>query len=184
MILAATAGAQAGPPKPGQPDCGPTWSPFTQWGDKGSYYSPANGGFESGADGWTLTGGANVVSGNEPWKVHGASDSNSLQIPSGGTATTTICIGQLSPELRFFAVGKAAKITVSLAAPKGPKAPAKLDGGKWTSTGNWNVSPPISTLLSSLTSKASGNQVQVTFSVSGGTAQIDDLYVDPFALKR
>lgn len=183
-MLGATAEANAkgGPPQQ-TTSCGSTSSPFTQWGDSGQYYFPANAGFESGSDGWTLSGGATVVSGNEPWFVHGTSDSHSLQIPNGGTATTTICINQLSPELRFFAIGKGAKIKVSLNATSGPKA-AKLDGGKWTSTGNWNVSPPISTVVSSATSTATSNSVQVTFSVSGGTAQIDDLYVDPFVLKR
>lgn len=182
-MLGATAEANA---KSGSQttSCGATSTPFTQWGDHGQYYFPGNAGFESGADGWTLNGGATVVSGNEPWFVHSASDSHSLQIPNGGSATTTICIDQASPELRFFAIGKGAKITISLAATTGPKAAAKLDGGNWTSTDSWNVSPPISTVISSATSTATSNSVQVTFSVSGGTAQIDDLYVDPYAFRR
>lgn len=180
--VTAVANAKGGPPKP-TASCGATSSPFTHWGDPGQYYFPGDAGFEGGGAGWTLSGGATVVSGNEPWFVHSSSDSHSLQIPNGGSATTTICIDKASPELRFFAVGKGAKITISLAATSGPKA-AKLDGGKWTSAGSWNVSPPISTVMSSATSNASNNSVQVTFSVSGGTAQIDDLYVDPFVLKR
>ena len=180
--MTAVANAKGGPQL--STSCGATSSPFTQWGDKGSYYFPGNAGFESGSDGWTLNGGATVVSGNEPWFVHSPSDSHSLQIPNGGSATTTICIGQASPELRFFATGKGAKITISLAQPKGPKAATKLNGGQWTSTGNWNVSPPISTVIASATSSANANSVTVTFSVSGGTAQIDDLYVDPFVFRR
>jgi hypothetical protein len=124
------------------------------------------------------------VSGNELWNVHSPFDSHSLRMPSGSTATTTICIDQVSPELRFFAVGKGAKITVTLISAKAAKVVAKIDGGQWTSTGNWNVSPPISTAVSSILSNVNGNSVQVQFSVTGGTAQIDDLYVDPFALKR
>ena len=34
---------------------------FAQFGDRGAYCSPANNGFESGAAGWTLSGGAAVV---------------------------------------------------------------------------------------------------------------------------
>ncbi|HEX5449183.1 MAG TPA: hypothetical protein VFW85_03915 [Gaiellaceae bacterium] len=185
VVLGATTEANAKGGRPQQTtSCGAMSTPFAHWGDQGQYYFPGNAGFESGSDGWTLSGGATVVSGNEPWFVHSTSDAYSLQIPNGGSATTTICIDQASPELRFFAIGKGAKIKVSLAATKGPKAAAKLDGGKWTSNGNWNVSPPISTVLSSATSRATNNSVQVTFTVSGGTAQIDDLYVDPFALKR
>lgn len=184
-MLGATAEANAkGGPPAATTTCGATSSPFARWGDQGQYYFPGNAGFESGSTGWSLSGGATVVGGNEPWLVHNSSDSHSLLIPSGGSATTSICIDQASPYLRFFAVGKGAKITIALAAAAGPKAPAKLDGGRWTSTSSWNVSPPISTVMSSVTSNASSNSVQVTFSVSGGTAQIDDLYVDPYAFRR
>ena len=184
VVLGVTAAANAKGGPQQTTSCGATSQPFTHWGDPGQYYFPGNAGFESGADGWSLSGGAAVVSGNEPWFVHSSSDSHSLLMPSGSAATTTICIDQVSPDLRFFAIGKGAKIKITLISAKAAKAVAKIDGGQWTSTGNWNVSPPISTVLSSILSGANGNSVQVQFSVSGGTAQIDDLYVDPFALKR
>ena len=48
---------------------------FSTWGDTYSYFKMANGGLESGATDWTLSGGAAVASGNEPWKVAGSADS-------------------------------------------------------------------------------------------------------------
>jgi len=71
-------------------------------GDATTYYSMANGGFESGSSGWSLSGGASVVSGNEPWSVAGGT--HSLSLPSGSSAVgPKTCIALLSPALRMFA---------------------------------------------------------------------------------
>lgn len=50
-------------------DCGSTSQPFAQFGDYRYYTFGANGGLESGATGWSLSG-ARVVSGNESFYVH------------------------------------------------------------------------------------------------------------------
>lgn len=183
-VLCWTAAASAtATGKPAPADCGATTSPFAQWGDSGQYYFPGNAGFESGSSGWLLTGGASVVSGNESYFAHDPSDSHSLLIPAGGSATASVCIDKFSPGLRVFAVGNGATITVSLSA-SGPNSPSKVDGGSFTAGSSWAPSPLISTGASSATSNASGHTVQVQISVSGAAAQIDDLYVDPFALRR
>src|SRR5437870_2494320 len=43
----------------------PTSTPFAPWGDSNSYFLMPGGGFESGASGWALSGGAAVASGHE-----------------------------------------------------------------------------------------------------------------------
>src|SRR5438045_7866168 len=43
----------------------PTSTPFAPWGDSSSYFLMPGGGFESGASGWALAGGAAVGNGNE-----------------------------------------------------------------------------------------------------------------------
>ena len=54
--------------------------------------------------GWTLTGGAGVVAGNEPWKIGGASHRNALDLPAGSSAITApICIDETYPHFRLFA---------------------------------------------------------------------------------
>ncbi len=78
--------------------------PFKPWHDS-SYYKLVDAGtFEAGTAGWTLTGGAKVVSGNATQKVSGAADSQSLSLPSGSSATTPpVCVGLDEPTLRYFA---------------------------------------------------------------------------------
>src|SRR5829696_1828976 len=62
--------------------------PFARWGDNASYKLLGNGGFESGATGWTLSGGAYVASGNESFDVGGADDSRSLVLPGSSRAVS------------------------------------------------------------------------------------------------
>ena len=59
----------------------PTLSnPFAAFGDVDSYVLVPDGGFEAGASGWSLSSGADVVSGNENSYVGSSSDSSSLSI--------------------------------------------------------------------------------------------------------
>ena len=77
----------------------PTSTPFAAWGDHASYAAVPDGGLENGSAGWTLTGGARVVRGNEPF----APGAHSLLLPAGSSATTApMCIGLLSSKMRFF----------------------------------------------------------------------------------
>jgi hypothetical protein len=182
LAVTVSANALGGPGS----DCGSASPVFSQWGDHANYYFSGNAGFESGATGWTLTGGAVVVGGNEQFNLHSKTDSHSLLIPAGGSATATVCIGLFDPELRVLAVGSKATVTVTLipSGNAGTKAASVLDGGSFKTGSTWAPSPLISTKISSATSPVGGNTVGVRISVSGAAAQIDDLYVDPFVLKR
>jgi hypothetical protein len=80
-----------------------TSQPFAPWGDTAWYVHAPGGGFENGAAGWTLTGGARVVSGNESFYVAGAGQSHSLALPAASSATSPpMCIGLLSSQMRLF----------------------------------------------------------------------------------
>jgi hypothetical protein len=73
---------------------------FSPWGDSRSYYLAPNGGLESGANGWTLSGGATVASGNQPFFKSG---SYSLSLPTGSRALSpATCIGPYALSLRMF----------------------------------------------------------------------------------
>src|SRR5581483_7321191 len=75
---------------------------FAQWGDRSNYVPVPGGSFETGAAGWTLTGGAKVVGGNEPFYLGGSTDSHSLLLPPGSSALTPgVCLTLLTPTLRF-----------------------------------------------------------------------------------
>src|ERR1051325_5891413 len=74
--------------------CDPTSSQvFSRFGDSAYYARMMNGGFENGSTGWVLSGGARVVSGNEPYYLTGnTSDSHSLLLPAGSSAYSgTVC---------------------------------------------------------------------------------------------
>ena len=165
-------------------NCGSAAPVFAPWGDDASYYFPANGGFESGASGWNLSGGATVVGGNEPFFLHSSGDSQSLLIPAGGSASTSVCFGVLYPALRFVVQGAGARVHVAVSAKNLLGVVSTLDGGTFTAGGSWAPSPKLSSLLSAVTSPLGSKSMQVTISVSGAAANIDDLYIDPYAFRR
>jgi hypothetical protein len=165
--------------------CGPTAPVFLPWGDWESYYFAPNGGFENGAANWSLSGGAQVVTqDNEPWFLAGFG-SHALSIPTGGSASINVCFGLTYPAVRFFAAGADgdARIHVRVVSRSLLGVLSVLDGGTFTAGSKWQPSPKISTLFSALGAPLGSKTMQLQFTVESGTAQIDDLFVDPFLLK-
>jgi hypothetical protein len=165
--------------------CGATAPVFLPWGDWSSYYLAPNGGFETGTSGWTLSGGAAVVTqDNEPWYLAGAG-SRALSIPTGGTASTSVCFGITYPAVRFFAAGYGgdATIHVRVVSRSLLGVLSVLDGGTFAAGSMWRPSPKLSTLGSALASPLGSKTMTLQFTVESGTAQIDDLFVDPFLMK-
>ena len=77
---------------------------FSAWQDLADYYLAPNGSFELGTTGWSLAGGAHVVSGNEPFFPTG---SHSLALPTGSSALSpTICLGPQQLYVRMFAADR------------------------------------------------------------------------------
>jgi hypothetical protein len=73
---------------------------FAPWQDFANYYLAPNGSFEFGTTGWSLSGGAAVASGNEPFYPTGT---HSLSLPSGSSALSpTICLGTKQLYVRMF----------------------------------------------------------------------------------
>ena len=158
----------------------PTSNPFKPWKDYANYaYSP-DGGFEAGGSGWTFSGGARVVSGNESYYVHSMMDKLSLSLPAGATATSPpMCISLLSGKMRFVARGSyGSKIKVQIIY-RGllSQALGILDGGTISPNGTWNASPEIGMLGGTLPLLTAS--VSFRFTVVGAAASIDDVYLDP-----
>jgi hypothetical protein len=165
--------------------CGVTAPVFAPWGDWSGYYFAPNGGLENGSTGWSLSGGAAVVAqNNEPWYVAGFG-SRALQIPTGGKAAINVCYGLTYPAVRFFAAGQGgdAKVHVRVSSRSLLGIVSILDGGTFTARQGWAPSPKLSTLLSAVASLVGTNSMQLQFTVESGTAQIDDLFVDPYLTK-
>jgi hypothetical protein len=165
--------------------CGATAPVFLPWGDYAGYYFAPNGGLESGTSGWSLSGGAAVVTqGNEPWYLAGFG-SHALSIPAGGSASTSVCFGLTYPAVRFFAAGSGGDATIHVRVVSRSLLGilSVLDGGTFTAGSTGRPSPKLSTLFSALGSPLGSKTMTLQFTVERGTAQIDDLFVDPFLMK-
>ena len=158
---------------------GKSSQPFSPWGDFNFYELAPNGTLES-TNAWTLTGGAKLVKGSEPFAVTGRLGQYSLSIPAGATATSpAMCIDAARPTFRFFAradQGSAA----SLAAEAIVERPAQYAAlGSVSGTSAWAPAPPMDTGATSLVPNSKGSvAVRLRFTATGDW-QIDDLFVDP-----
>ncbi len=169
------------------PSCGATSHPFTNWSDPGSYCAFPNLGFESGRNGWTLTGTTSVVSANEPWHVSGPG-THALQLAPGATALSSpLPVNLLDPWIRFFAHSQGAngplQVQVRFRGLLG-NLTGLLNFGTLSPGGfaSWQPTQDVlSTLaLPLLTSTA---QVELTSQAKSGSWQVDDLYLDPRVVK-
>ena len=157
---------------------------FRPWLDP-AWYTPApNGGFESGASGWTLERGAAVISGNEPFLVGGSDHASSLALPAGGSATTTpVCIGVEHPTIRFFARNTGdptSLLTVSVVFRDVLGVHRSLPVGVVAAGREWAPTPVVPVVVN-LLSLLGEQQVAFSFSAAGdGEWTIDDVYVDPY----
>ncbi len=187
--LALTTTAKAGLIGTGQASyCDPTSKQvFAPWGDSSYYATLLNGGFEGGSTGWTLSGGARVVSGNEPFRVGRAGDSHSLLLPAGSSVYSgTVCFALGDWHMRLFAknVGAASgQLRVQVVVPSllGGLLTI-LDGGTIGANGAWAPSPQVKLALCNVTSLLGTRAVAFRFTPvgSGAAFQIDDVYLDPW----
>ena len=170
-------------------DCGDETltKPFAQFGDQANYKLVSGASFENGTTGWTLRGGAKVVSGNEPWKVGGSSHGKSLVLPAGSSAISPVsCVGLAEPTLRFFAKkNRAALLGISTLAVSvhvktslGLTVPVPV--GVVLANGQWKPTAPM-LMVANLLPLLPGDRTPVRFQFTPvlGDWQIDDVYVDP-----
>jgi hypothetical protein len=183
---ALAAPAQAGVLTKSATDCGnpELTQPFARWLDNSHYKLVAGGAFEDGTAGWTLTGGARVVDGNASQKVNGASDSRSLSLPAGSSATTPpVCVGLDEPTLRYFAKSTSLLRTLTVSVQ------VQLELGVWVTLpigvdlgGAWHPSLPtlvVANLLPLFPPDMTA--VRFTFRPLLGSFNVDDVFVDPRA---
>jgi hypothetical protein len=163
--------------------------PFAQWGDTASYALAPGGSFEGQLPGWSLGWGTKVVSGNEPFYVHGAADSHSLYIPAGGTVLTApMCFAPGDWKLRFFAKSSgqygSLRVTVQVKSLLGLLT--LLDGGTVSASGTWKPSPelPIG-LLTQVGGLLATDAVSFRLTASSGSSWlVDDVYLDPWVFSN
>jgi hypothetical protein len=163
--------------------------PFLRWLDPIAYTLVPNGGFENGATGWRLAGGATVVAGNESFDLSGPG-SHSLYLPSGSSATSpAVCVETLDVFARFVAKNRGTIVLSSLKVEAvvrdGEGHTFVLPAGVNTGGSTWQPSLPAAALLNVLGIVNDGNvTVSLRFTPIGLGAkwQIDDVYVDPLKM--
>ncbi len=186
-ILVTPSSAQAGPLAPAE-NCAPEElsQPFLPWADSDQYTLAPDGGFEDGGSSWSLEDGAAVVSGNETFYVRDASDTRSLRLPAGSSATSDVlCVGIEHPTIRLFvrntgSAFSALKVKVHFVDARGNAH--SLPIGLVTGDSGWEPTRPIAIRVNNLVDP--GEYTPVTFEFtpvgSGGNWRIDDFYIDPY----
>lgn len=165
----------------------PLTKPFSQWGDTNDYFVMPGGHFEGGAPaGWTLTNSA-LTAGNEPWKVRAATDTQSLTIKAGGSATTApICVDHTMPSFRVFArevtPGTALVFELLWKGSNGKIAVQDVSDLSSGSMPTWQPSQPLTLFAALPITLGETLSVQLRFRAPNtkGSWQIDDVFIDPF----
>jgi hypothetical protein len=196
--LAAAAAAFLGAATPARAagcSYGPMSPVFLPWADVNNYFLAPGANFENGLGGWSASGGAQVVSGNEPYNVGGAG-ANSLSLPTASASATTpaFCVSLDSPTFRVFVrnTGSAGifegalGVYLNVQSPNGTWQQVKIAGVKMLDT-SWNLTLPIAFVQYvplSVVLNGYAN-VSLTFKPNDnhGNWQIDDMYVDPYRSK-
>jgi hypothetical protein len=163
-----------------------TTQPFTQFGDTNGYFLVQGGSFESnnlGDPASFATANATLTAENEPFYLNSSSDSQSLAINAGGSATSPgFCVDGTMPYFRFIAKQTApgGDLLVSVVG-KDPLAGVQVadlaDGSlsSWGPTAQLNLASALNKL------GKHGTAAQLRFQVlGGGSWQIDDVYIDPY----
>jgi hypothetical protein len=162
-----------------------TSKPFTRFGDENSYSLLQGGSFESGAQGWSLSG-ASVVKGNESYEVIGGSHSLSIN-PTGVAVSPSFCVSTGEPAFRFFArqtSGSWAVLTVSLRWSEASGTTHETTVGTLQSGSSWTPSQAMK-LAGDLPLWMSGSTLSARLVFKpepyGGGWAIDDVFIDPYS---
>jgi hypothetical protein len=162
--------------------------PFLPWLDPARYFLMPGGDLESSA-GWALAGGAQVVVGNEPYRVTRASDMHALRLPSGSSArSASTCVDADELTLRFFARNAGSVLstltvearirTTVLGTTIQTTVPVGVVLG---TTQSWQPSLPavFALSLNQLLGGTAGVDFRFVATGVGGDWYVDDLYIDP-----
>jgi hypothetical protein len=147
---------------------------FAPWGDPSLYELAPGGDFESPA--WTLTGGAQLTAGSEPYAATGMLGSSSLSLPAGASAQSpTTCVDAAYPTVRFFIAG------TGLVAVSMVDGGLDIPAGVAVASGNWE---PTQVMLTDapVAAAVSGGTAQVSLQLTAltGDPQVDDVFIDPW----
>jgi hypothetical protein len=153
---------------------------FTKWGDTGYYELAPDGGFEKGGTGWTFSGGAHLVEGNETEYLNGEADQTSLSLPYKGKATSPkVCVDENTPMFRLMTVNGGSEqaklqVTVDYEGAKAKKSETKVRADD-----EWEPTEPLQFELDGEQERVA--RISFTPQEKNGEWFVDDIYIDPFA---
>jgi hypothetical protein len=149
--------------------------PFSRWLDLADYELAPGGDFEGST--WTLTGGAQLVAGSEPYRATGALGSSSLSLPAASSVQSPLtCVDAAYPTIRFFIAGRGLVAVSIIDGNTVIPAGVAVAGGEWSPT-------PVMVTSSAVLGALSGGTTQVSLALTGlsGDPQIDDVFIDPWS---
>jgi hypothetical protein len=152
----------------------PLSQPFAPWGDHASYELAPGGDFETST--WSLSGGAAIVPGSEPFAATGTLGQSSLSLPAGASAVSpATCVDAAYPTARLF-VGGTGSVAVSVV-----YAGIPIPAGVALAGGSWSPTLPMIT-QSAILGALSGGSANVELMVTAltGNPQVDDVFIDPW----
>ena len=166
--------------------------PFLKWGDSNSYKLVPGGDFEGSMAGWTLTGGAAVKPGSEPFGVTGSVGKHSLYLPAGGSAQSAYtCVDWAYPTFRVFAKnnGLLSTVLVSVVYKEPLLGPVAIPVGAVALNLGWGPSllpmptaSEVQSLVNGLLARGTP-QVALKFTALTGSTEIDDVFIDPHEMR-
>ena len=192
-LAAGASSANAGVLVASAPDCDAQSlsKTFLPWWDIADYTALSGGDFEGAGYGWSMTGGAAIAGGNEPYYVGDAGDSHSLSLPAGASATSpAICVGLAHPTIRFFAKRQSggwlslSSVRVDVLFETSTGEVASLPIGAAGNGGSWQPTSPM-LVVANLLPLLPGERTPVAFrfTAPGADYSVDDVWVDPYGRK-
>jgi hypothetical protein len=124
------------------------------------------------------------VSGSETYGATGSVGNYSVSLPAGATVTSQpTCVDPAYPDFRFFArasdAGSEVRVYAVYPGPAGQTL--KVPVGSVRPGTSWEPTPSMATRSAVAATLGGGTaQLSLQFKASGGTVQIDDVYIDPW----
>jgi hypothetical protein len=182
--LAAVAALARVAPAAAAPSCAatPSGAPvFQAWGDSADYVLAGGGSFEADAPSWTLSGGAATTAGDDPFGLGGGAQVLTL---APGASATSACLKAPHDRaiVRFALRGATAGAAVHVEVVVNSGKDGVLDLGTVTASSDWTLSDVLAADWPLRSNGAVQLQVRLT-SVGSGTAQVDDVFVDPYVMR-
>jgi hypothetical protein len=165
--------------------------PFLQFSDTNQYKLVPGANFEGSLSGWTVTGGARLLAGGEPFGATGTVGKSSVYLPAGASVQSPYtCVDAAYPMFRFFGRnnGLLSIVAVSIVYKEPLLGAVAVPIGTVALTGSWAPSSRMLTLAAVqglvnglLTGKTP--QVALRFTAVTGSSQIDDVFIDPHEMR-